>query len=103
MFAAAAAERRRGDAIVWLWGLHRSAGASSLWAHLEWETFWGVSLWDQWATGHAPLDSFLIHSQAQEDLHLGADLLHCLRQTPTEWQEFPTVFFFFGLCEKLSL
>lgn len=91
MFSAAAAERRRGDAIVWLWGLHRSAGVSSLWAHLEWESS-GVTLWDQWATGHAPLGSFLIHSQAQEDLHLGADLPHCLRQTPTEWQEFPPVF-----------
>lgn len=69
-------------------GLSRSAGVSSLEAHLEWEST-GLSLQDQWATGHAPLDSFLIQSQAQEDLHLAVDSAHCLRQTPTELKEFP--------------
>lgn len=73
---------------VWLGGLSRSAGVSSAEAHLEWE-FVGLSLWDQRAAGHAPLGSFLIQSQEQEDLHLGVDLAHCFRRAPTELEEFP--------------
>lgn len=76
------------DGIVWLGGLSRSAGASSLEAHLEWE-FAGLGLRDQRAAGHAPLGSFLIQSEGQEDLHLGVDLAHRFRRAPTELEEFP--------------
>lgn len=54
-----------------------SVGVSSLQAHLEWKSS-GLSRQDQWATGHAPLASFLIQSQAEEDLLWGADSAHCL-------------------------
>lgn len=57
-------------------------------AHLGWESV-GLSLQDRWATGHAPLGSFLIQSHAQEDLHLRVDLPHCLRQTPIELEKSP--------------
>lgn len=75
------------DGIVWLGGLSRSAGVSSLEAHLEWE-FAGLGLRDQRAAGHAPLGSFLIQSEGQEDLHLRVDLAHRFRRAPTELEEF---------------
>lgn len=79
------------NGIVWLGGLSRSAGVSSSEAHLEWESA-GLVLRDQRAAGHAPLGSFLIQSQDQEELHLRVDLAHRFRRAPTELEEFPPVF-----------
>lgn len=61
---------------------------------VPWRPIWsgslqGLGLRDQRAAGHAPLGSFLIQSQDQEDLHLGVDLAHRFRRAPTELEEFP--------------
>ena len=82
--------RESSDGIVWLRGSAGQlvwVGASSLQSHLEWESA-GLGRQDQWATGHAPLGSFLIQSQAEEDLYSGADSADCLQQSPTEPEEF---------------
>lgn len=86
LFGVAAAESS--DGIVWLGG---SVG-QLVWAPCR--PIWSGSLQASVSRTSGPQDmlhwlSFLIQSQAEEDLLWGADSAHCLRQTPTEQEEFP--------------